>query len=39
LIMSGFDHTEVDRIIAAFGRFTEARRVTEENWIALHLQQ
>jgi ribosomal protein L11 methyltransferase len=39
VIMSGFDHTEVDRIIAAFGRFTEARRVTEENWIALHLQQ
>ena len=38
LIVSGFDHTEVDRVIAAFDWCEEARRLTEDNWIALHLQ-
>lgn len=39
LIVSGFDHTEVGSVLAAFRAFTEARRLTEDNWIALHLQQ
>ena len=39
LIVSGFDHTEVDRVITAFGGLTEARRLAEDNWIALQLQQ
>jgi ribosomal protein L11 methyltransferase len=39
LILSGFDHTEVDAVIAAFGTFTEQRRLTEDNWIAVHLQR
>ena len=39
LILSGFDHTEVDQVIAAFGAFTEARRLTEDDWIAVLLQQ
>jgi ribosomal protein L11 methyltransferase len=39
LILSGFDHTEVDGVLAAFGSFTEAQRLTEDNWIALHLRR
>ena len=39
LILSGFDHTEVDRVVAAFPAFTERQRLTEDNWIALHLQR
>ena len=39
LILSGFDHTEVDRVLAAFASFTERQRLSEDNWIALHLQQ
>jgi ribosomal protein L11 methyltransferase len=39
LILSGFDHTEVDAVIAAFGAFTEQRRLTEDNWIAVHAQR
>jgi len=38
LILSGFDHTEVDRVIAAFDRFMERQRLSEDNWLALHLQ-
>jgi ribosomal protein L11 methyltransferase len=37
LILSGFDHTEVDGVLGAFPSFTEQRRLTEENWIALLL--
>jgi ribosomal protein L11 methyltransferase len=39
LILSGFDHTEVDRVLAAFASFTERQRLSEDNWIALRLQQ
>jgi ribosomal protein L11 methyltransferase len=39
LILSGFDHTEVDRVLAAFASFTERQRLSEDNWIALHLQR
>ena len=39
LILSGFDHTEVDRVVAAFAAFTERARLTEDNWIALRLQR
>lgn len=38
LIISGFDHTEVDRVLAAFKPFLERERLTEDNWLALHLQ-
>lgn len=37
MILSGFDHTEVDAVLAAFPGFSEVRRLTEETWIALHL--
>lgn len=37
LILSGFDHTEVDGVLAAFSGFSESQRLTEDNWIALHL--
>lgn len=37
LVLSGFDHTEVDDVIRAFAGFTEHRRLTEETWIALSL--
>lgn len=39
LILSGFDHTEVDAVVAAFPAFQERQRLTEDNWIALHLQR
>ncbi len=39
LILSGFDHTEVDRVLAAFAPFTERQRLSEDNWIALQLQK
>jgi ribosomal protein L11 methyltransferase len=39
LILSGFDHTEVDAVIRAFAGFTERKRVTEDNWIAVQLQK
>jgi ribosomal protein L11 methyltransferase len=39
LVLSGFDHTEVDRVLAAFAPFTERQRISEDNWVALHLQQ
>ncbi|MSO61060.1 MAG: methyltransferase domain-containing protein [Acidobacteria bacterium] len=38
MILSGFDHTEVDAVIATFGGFTETARLTEDNWIALLLR-
>ena len=38
MILSGFDHTEVDAVIAAFDGFTETARLTEDNWIALLLR-
>lgn len=37
LILSGFDHTEVDRVLASFASFTEQQRLSEDNWIALRL--
>ena len=37
LILSGFDHTEVVSVVDAYAGFTEARRLTEDNWIALYL--
>jgi len=39
MILSGFDHTEVDGVLAAFPGFSEVRRLTEDNWIALLLQR
>ncbi len=39
LILSGFDHTEADRVLAAFASFTERQRLSEDNWIALQLQK
>ena len=39
LILSGFDHTEVDRVTSAFTSFAERHRLTEDNWIAVHLQR
>jgi len=39
LILSGFDHTEVDAVLAAFAGFTEVQRLTEDNWIALQLRR
>ena len=39
VILSGFDHTEVDRVLAAFASFTERQRLSEDNWIALQLQK
>lgn len=38
LILSGFDHTEVDGVLAGFDAFVERQRLTEDNWIALRLQ-
>ena len=37
LILSGFDHTEVDRVTGAFTGFDERARLSEDNWIALLL--
>ena len=39
LIVSGFDHTEVDRVLAGFAAFTEQQRLSEDNWIALRLKR
>jgi ribosomal protein L11 methyltransferase len=35
LIVSGFDHTEVDQVINAFSACTAQHRVNEDAWIAL----
>ena len=37
LILSGFDHTEVDSVVASFPGFREQRRLSEDGWIALLL--
>lgn len=37
VILSGFDHTEVDGVLTAFASLTERKRFSEDNWIALHL--
>lgn len=37
LIVSGFDHTEVEAVLAAFAGLAEQQRLIEENWIALRL--
>jgi ribosomal protein L11 methyltransferase len=39
LILSGFDDTEADHVVAAFAAFTERQRLSEDNWIAVHLQR
>ena len=38
LVLSGFDHTEADRVLAAFASFTERQRLSEDNWVALLLK-
>ena len=38
LVLSGFDHTEADAVLAAFASFTERQRLSEDNWVALLLQ-
>lgn len=38
MILSGFDHTEVNAVLASFPGFSEVQRLTEDNWIALHLR-
>jgi len=37
LIVSGFDHTEVSAVLAAFTPFRERQRLSEDNWIAIML--
>lgn len=37
MILSGFDHTEVDGVLRAFAAFTEVTRLNEDNWVALLL--
>jgi ribosomal protein L11 methyltransferase len=37
LILSGFDHTEIAGVLAAFATFGEQQRLSEDNWIALTL--
>ncbi|MBY0494362.1 MAG: 50S ribosomal protein L11 methyltransferase [Cyanobacteria bacterium] len=39
MILSGFDHTQADRVLAAFAPFTERQRLSEDNWVALLLHQ
>lgn len=38
LIVSGFDQTELDAVIAAFATLTHQHRLTEDNWIALRFR-
>ena len=38
MVLSGFDHTEVEAVLAAFPAFAEVARLTEDNWIALRLR-
>ena len=38
LIVSGFDDSEVDAVVRAFGSLSERERLTEDNWIALRLK-
>ncbi len=37
LIVSGFDHAEVDAVRAAFDDLTETERLEEASWMALRL--
>jgi len=39
MILSGFDHTEVDAVVAAFPGFLEDTRLSEDSWIALRLSR
>jgi ribosomal protein L11 methyltransferase len=39
LVLSGFDQSEVDGVRARFASFAERARLTEDNWVALHLQR
>jgi ribosomal protein L11 methyltransferase len=39
LIVSGFDHTEVSGVLAAFAPFTEQQRISEDHWVALCLSR
>ena len=39
LILSGFDHTEVERVLGACAPFRERERLSEDSWIALRLQR
>jgi ribosomal protein L11 methyltransferase len=39
LIVSGFDHTEVDGVLTAFAEFSEQQRLSEDNWLALRLSR
>jgi len=39
LILSGFDHSEVDAVRGAFSGFAEGAQLAEENWIALLLHR
>jgi ribosomal protein L11 methyltransferase len=38
LVISGFDHTEVDAVVRAFPGFSEDARLTEDTWMALQLR-
>ena len=38
LIVSGFDHTEVDAVLRAFAPRAEQQRLMEDNWIAVRLK-
>jgi ribosomal protein L11 methyltransferase len=38
LIVSGFDHSEVDAVVRAFASLNEIERLTEDNWIALRMK-
>jgi ribosomal protein L11 methyltransferase len=39
MIVSGFDHTEVEAVLAAFPGFSEAQRLAEDNWLAVQLRR
>ena len=39
MILSGFDHTEVDAVVRAFPEFTENARLTDDTWMGLRLDR
>lgn len=39
LILSGFDHTEVDGVVNAFAGFSDESQLSEDSWIALRLRK
>lgn len=39
LILSGFDHSEVDGVADAFAGFVEELRLSEDSWLALRLRK